>query len=103
MNDLLVYVLESFFDSRQDMLNKLSKPETLKSKDVIDYIRSNMKGSKTKQGAFLREGPLYFLNAMVKEGVLWIVESPEQSLLAMLLRVEEESSVVCVATRPYAK
>ena len=68
MNDLLVYVLESFFDSRQEKLDQLSTPEKLKSKDVIDYIRSNMKGSKLKQGAFLREGPLYFLNAMVKEG-----------------------------------
>ena len=68
MNDLLGYVLESFFDSRQEKLNMLSRPEVLKSKDVVDYIRSNMKGSKTKPGAFLREGALYFLNSMVKEG-----------------------------------
>lgn len=68
MNDLLGYVLESFFDSRQARLNMLSTPEVLKSKDVVEYIRSNMKGSKTKPGAFLREGALYFLNSMVKEG-----------------------------------
>jgi DNA-directed RNA polymerase subunit M/transcription elongation factor TFIIS len=68
MNDLLGYVLESFFDSRQEKLNLLSTPETLKSKDVVEYIRSNMKGSKAKPGAFLREGALYFLNSMVKEG-----------------------------------
>ena len=68
MNDLLGYVLESFFDSRQARLDMLSTPEVLKSKDVVEYIRSNMKGSKTKPGAFLREGALYFLNSMVKEG-----------------------------------
>lgn len=68
MNDLLSYVIESFFDSRQEKLNQLNTPEKLKSSDVVEYVRSNMKGSKTKQGAFLREGALYFLNAMAKEG-----------------------------------
>ena len=68
MNDLLSYVIESFFDSRQEKLNLLNTPEKLKSNDVVEYVRSNMKGSKTKQGAFLREGALYFLNAMAKEG-----------------------------------